>query len=366
MSTMQMREMTPDDRHEVAELVYASFNTWYQLRGMPQIIQGGPQMTEIFYDVYSVLDPGCGIVAENTDTGRLMGSCFYHPRPQHVSLGIMNVHPNYFGMGAGREMLQFIMDYTDRHDYKALRLTQSALNLDSFSLYNKAGFVPRYAYQDMMVTVPDEGLQQSVAGADPVRDATLEDVEAMAALEMDVSGITREQDYRYLIENALGCWHTSVYESPSGSIDGFLASCGHPAMNMLGPGVARTEEQAAALILRELDQHRGRAPVFLIPVEKEKLVRQAYDWGHETANCISARCAVSSNPSKASTCDVPAGDGLINPDRDGLLTCAVTVECATVREDTGLLHSTFFRARRFVLGEDDCRPGALEAGFRER
>ena len=290
MSTMQIREMTSEDRHEVAELIYASINTWYRLRGMPQIFRGGPQVTEVFYDVYNVVDPGCAIVAENTETGRLMGSCFYHPRPRHVSLGIMNVHPNHFGQGAGRELLQFIMDYTDSHGYKALRLTQSALNLDSFSLYNKAGFVPRNAYQDMMLAIPKDGLRQSAAGSDRVRDATLDDVEAMAALEIEVSGITREQDYRYLIENTLGVWHTSVYEDANGAIEGFLASCGHPAMNMIGPGVMRSEEQAAALILRELDQYRGRMPVFLIPVEKEKLVRQAYDWG--ARNCELHFCQV--------------------------------------------------------------------------
>ncbi len=290
MSTMRLREMTSDDRHEVAELIYASINTWYQLRGMPQIFRGGPQVTEVFYDVYSVVDPGCGIVAEHTETGRLTGSCYYHPRPRHVSLGIMNVHPNYFGQGVGRELLRFIIDYTDSHGYKALRLTQSALNLDSFSLYNKAGFVPRYAYQDMMLAVPKDGIQQSAAGSERVRDATLDDIEAMAALEMEVSGITREQDYRYLIENALGVWHLSVFEGTNGAIEGFLASCGHQAMNMAGPGVMRTEEQAAALILRELDRHRGRMPVFLIPVEKEKLVRQAYEWG--ARNCELHFCQV--------------------------------------------------------------------------
>ena len=290
MTTMRLREMTSDDRHEVGELIYASINTWYQLRGMQQIFRGGPQVTEIFYDVYGVVDPGCGIVAENTETGRLTGSCFYHPRPRHVSLGIMNVHPNYFGQGVGRELLQFITDYTDSHGYKALRLTQSALNLDSFSLYNKAGFVPRCAYQDMMLAVPKDGLKQSATGSERVHDATLDDIEAMAALEMQVSGITREQDYRYLIENSLGVWHLSVYEGTNGAIEGFLASCGHPAMNMVGPGVMRTEEQAAALILRELDQYRGRMPVFLLPVEKEKLVRQAYEWG--ARNCELHFCQV--------------------------------------------------------------------------
>lgn len=287
---MRIRTMTADDRHEVAELIYASINVWYQSHGLPQIFRGGPRVTEVFYDVYSVLDPGHAVVAENTETGRLMGSCFYHPREHHVSLGIMNVHPNYFGRGAGRALLKAVTGYSDQNGYKALRLVQSAFNLDSFSLYNKAGFVPRCAYQDMMIAVPEDGLTFRHAGLDHVRDATLDDVPGIAALEMEVSGITREQDYRYFVENDPGFWHSSVYEGDDGRIEGYLASCAHPAMNMIGPGVSRTEEQAAALILRELDQHRGHTPVCVVPVEKENLVRQIYDWGGR--NCELHFCQV--------------------------------------------------------------------------
>jgi len=73
-------------------------------------------------------------------------------------------------------------------------------------------------------------------------------------------------------------------------LDGFLISSGHSTTNMLGPGVMRSDDQAAALIQRELNQHRGRTPVFLIPVEREKLVRRMYDWG--ARNCELHFCQV--------------------------------------------------------------------------
>jgi GNAT superfamily N-acetyltransferase len=282
--------MAERDRYEVAELIYVSINVWYQKHGMAPIFVGGPRVTEVFYDVYNALEPGCAVVAENAATGRLMGSCFYHPRQHHVSLGIMNVHPNYFGQGVARALLQHIIDFTDQHGYKSLRLTQSALNLDSFSLYNRAGFVPRHAYQDMCLAVPRTGLAQSAAGVERVRPATLEDVPAMAALEMDVSGITRAEDYRYSIANQAGFWHALVYESARGDIDGFMISSGHPAMNMLGPCLARSASEAAPLIVRALDHYRGRSPVFLIPVDQPELVRQAYDWG--ARNCELHFCQV--------------------------------------------------------------------------
>lgn len=271
--------MTSADRYEVGELIYCSINTWYRTHGCPPIFQGGPRVAEVFYDVYEDLDPGCNVVAEHPETGRLMGSCFYHPRQHHVSLGIMTVHPNHAGMGVGRALLQHIMDYTDAGGYQALRLTQSAINVDSFSLYNKAGFVPRYAYQDMIVRVPPTGLPEVLSEAKTVRDATPADVSAMAALEWEVSGITREPDYRYCIDNRGGFWHVSVVDNPAGGLDGFLISSGHSAMNMIGPGVMRSEAAAAALVHRELNQYPGRSPVVVVPVEKERLVRRIYDWG---------------------------------------------------------------------------------------
>src|SRR5437879_6415910 len=252
---MHLRPMTDTDRAEVAELIYVSINTWYQKHGRPRLFLGGPQVTEVYYDVYNALTPGCSVVAENSRSGRIMGSCFYHPRANHVSLGIMNVHPNYFGQGVARALLRHIIDYTERKGYKALRLTSSALNLDSFSLYNRAGFVPRAVFQDMCLAVPPSGLEHSVANAQDVREATPNDVPGMAELEWHVSGITREEDYRYCIANHPGFWHVGVLPGARGGLDGFIISSMHPGVNMIGPCVARTDEAATALLCAELDKH---------------------------------------------------------------------------------------------------------------
>jgi hypothetical protein len=267
MAEYCLRAMEPRDRNEVAELICVSTNYWYQKnRGTP-IFSRGPEATEIFFDVYQALDPGCGVVAENPRNGRLMGSCFYHPREHHVSLGIMNVHPNYFGRGVAR-----------------------ALNLDSFSLYTRAGFVPRCAYQDMVLRVPETGLAIGVPGQGGVRPATLDDVPALVDLELEISGICREKDYRYFIENRDGIWGAAVCADPRGRIDGFMFSSRHPGSSMIGPGVARTAAQAAALVRAALDRYRGGAAVFLVPVECQELVQQMYAWGAK--NCEIHFCQV--------------------------------------------------------------------------
>jgi GNAT superfamily N-acetyltransferase len=278
----QLRSMTANEWNEVAALIYDSTNGWCQARGRPPMFGGPKENVRLFCEVYERLDPGCCVVAADRIRGRLAGSCFYHPRPSHVSLGIMNVHPDYFGRGVARQLLRFITDLADAQG-KPVRLVSSAINLDSYSLYNRAGFVPRLVYQDMTMKVPAAGLAVAVAGADRVRAAVPGDVPAMAAVEWEVQHIRRENDLRYFVESPDGLWHVSVIDGARGGLDGFLVSVAHPAIHMLGPGVMRTAEQAGALIHAELNHHRGHQAVWLVPAQCAPLVQTMYAWG--AVNC---------------------------------------------------------------------------------
>jgi GNAT superfamily N-acetyltransferase len=277
--SISLRHARSEDRDEIAALICASLNCWYTAHGGAAIFPRGPAEAHVFFDVYNTLEPGHCVVAKDRTTGRLAGSCFYHPRPTHLSLGIMNVHPEHFGRGVGRSLLDFITDLTDRGKFPALRLISSAGNLDSFSLYNRAGFLPRAIFQDMVLDVPAAGIAASAPGVERIREATPSDAAAMAALELAISGIHRGGDYAFCIANHNGFWRASVHEGTSGAIDGFMISSGHRALNILGPAVASSDEVASALLLRELDWHRGRSPLFILPADHPKLVRLAYDWG---------------------------------------------------------------------------------------
>lgn len=275
---MRLRTASQSDFLNVAKLIHDSTNAWYQRNGKPAIFSAGPESCLLFCQVYEDLDPGCCVIAEDETSGRIMGSCFYHPRQTHVSVGIMNVHPDFFGRGVASGLLRLITDFADSHG-KPVRLVSSAMNLDSFSLYTRAGFVPRAAFQDMMIPVPPDGLKQSAPGLERVRPAVIADVPEMVELEQQVSGIYRDKDYRYILENRLGVWHMSVIENRVGAIDGFLCSVAHSASTMLGPGVMRTDADAAALIVAELNVRRGLSPVFLVPANRPELVRAVYSWG---------------------------------------------------------------------------------------
>jgi GNAT superfamily N-acetyltransferase len=295
MPDVRLRAMDSKDWSEVADLIYVSLNYWCEANGRPPLFHGGPETTEVFCRVYEELDPGHCVVAEHPRTGRLTGSCFYRERETHVSLGIMNVHPAYFGEGVGKALLEFICDFTDRLG-KPLRLVSSAMNLDSFSLYTRAGFVPRLAYQDMLLSVPEDGLSHDVAGIGRVRLAQASDLDAVAALELELSGISRAKDYRYFAGDTSGLWRMVVLEGERGGVDGYLASIGHARFNMLGPGVARTQEQALALLAAQLDAYRGRTPLFLVPCDASDLVRELYSWGARNCELHFAQVRGASQP----------------------------------------------------------------------
>ncbi len=280
MANILIRLKKSEDDAAVAALICDSLNVWYKKnRGIDQFVPSA-DAASIFTRVYDALDPDCCVVAEDAETGKLAGSCFFHPRPTHVSLGIMNVAPEFFGQKVGSKLLAYIVDVAEKRN-QPLRLVSSAMNLDSFSLYNRAGFVPTTVFQDMTVAVPDDGFDVGAPAGTTVRKATLDDVAGIVALERELCAIDREKDWRFFIENNGGIWGVSVaVDDETGAICGVAASVDDPGSAMVGPGVSRTEAVAAALIRAELYRFRGgRSPVFLIPTSAKELRREMFELG---------------------------------------------------------------------------------------
>jgi GNAT superfamily N-acetyltransferase len=281
MSEITLRSLRPDDWVGLAELVYTSLKHWYESHAMERGFTAGPESCSHFTRVYESLDPGCCVVAEHPETRRLMAACFYHVRETHVSVGIMSVHPAYAGRGVARQLLKFITDIADGLKLPT-RLVSSAMNLDSFSLYNRAGFVPRCLYQDIVLDVPPGGVGDVppalADAAVEVRDARPGDVDGMRDVELRVSGISRVKDYRYFIERAGEEWHVSV-ATRDGRVAGYLMSRRAGAAGTTGPGVAVDSKGAAALLARELNHLRGSSVLVLVPADYPELVAAVYGWG---------------------------------------------------------------------------------------
>jgi len=109
----------------------------------------------LFPEVYEALDPGECVTARNED-GEILGVCFSHERETHISIGIVATSPDAGGRGLAK-MMQRVLEKAQRLG-KPARLVSSLMNLDSFSLYTRLGFVPGTIFQDLLITVPETGM----------------------------------------------------------------------------------------------------------------------------------------------------------------------------------------------------------------
>lgn len=271
--------MDRGDRDALAELIHRSTNAWYRANRGHDIFGGPVSDCGIFPDTYLAVDDEAGIVVVDTGTGNLVGSCFLHPRPSHIGVGIVNVAPEAFGRGVARRMIDAACRLADETG-RPLRLVSSAMNLDSYSLYTRAGFVPQALLQDMMVSVPAGGLQ--TPRPEPslrIRPAGSDDRESMAAFEEQVAGIRRDADIAHWISNPTGIWRVWVAETAFGELRGWLACSDHDASRIAGPGAMDAQSTAAALLWTALDALRGKSVLVLVPSHHPELVRRVAEWG---------------------------------------------------------------------------------------
>lgn len=270
---MRLQYLQPHQYDELAKLLHASLDVWHRTRLNTDRFGTDWEPFRLTVDVYEALDPGCCVVAVD-ESGDLIGSAFFHPRETHVGVGVVTVRPSAFGRGVGRALMEEIIRIADG---LSLRLVSSAMNLDSFSLYTRLGFVPQMMLQSMTLDVPMDGFPQAITR---MRSATMEDVPAIADFELRLNGIRKEKDYRFFIQNAASGWRLAVIEKPGGELVGFLAASKQPTDNLLGQGVAEDESTMLELLQGMMNQHfLGQTVVFILPSMCVHLVRQAYTWG---------------------------------------------------------------------------------------
>ncbi len=181
LSNYTIRTAEASDRDAVATLIRDSTNAYYQERlGAGPIFPPTEMYTRDIVDLYRQLEGSESLLCVD-EHGTIAGSCFVHRRETHFSLGIMNVASGHFGQGIAKKLLTEIIFQAEAAG-QPLRLVSSCLNLDSYSLYTRAGLKPFEFYQGIMIAVPEDGFpKQSTDGL--VRSGTVEDIEATAKLE---------------------------------------------------------------------------------------------------------------------------------------------------------------------------------------
>lgn len=295
--------LTVADSEPVARLLHRALVHWYESRlGQGARFGDRHDPFTLFPEVYEALDPGECVTAR-TASGEIVGVCFSHERETHVSVGIVATSPDAGGRGIAKKMVSRVLEKAERLR-KPARLVSSLMNLDSFSLYTRLGFVPGAIFQDLLITVPEGGMTAAApAGTGRVRKAVLADAPLIADFEHAQQGIRREKDFAFFARNEVGAWRVLVSETGNGPVNGFLAMSTHPSCTMIGPGVAADEETAVALLWKALDGLRGSTLVFLAPCAASTLVRTAYSWGARNVELHVAQ----------STAPVAAAKGIVFP-----------------------------------------------------
>lgn len=272
--------LKPEDHDAAARLIHSALFNWYESHlGMGAKYGNCHEPFRYIPAVYEALDPGEAIAARDANTDELLGVCFVHPRETHVAVGIVATSPTAGGRGIARCMMERAAERA-RAANLPFRLVSSLMNLDSFSVYTRIGFVPHTIYQDLRMQVPEQGMTiPPPQGVERVRSARPDEAGSIADLEMELQGIRREKDFAFFLRNEVGQWKVWVSEDEQGKLNGVMVANHSTPGGMIGPGFATDETIAAALLWTALDAKRGLGPIFLVPSSANGLVRQLYSWG---------------------------------------------------------------------------------------
>ena len=267
---------------EAAALIHASTNAWYLKNTGRVAFSCEPSGCRLFPDTYDALDSGQCISVTDDTTGQLVGTCYLHPRETHIGVGIVNTAPDVAAGGVASMMLREACRLADTQGLP-LRLVSSASNMDSYSLYHRQGFVARQVFQDMLLSVPEDSTTLS-DGIDThgVRPATSIDVEAIAALERELTGSYRPRDWEHFI--ATDHFHVLVDVASDGSIIGALNVTNHTANCTLGPAHSRSEASICKLLAAALPLVAGRTALVLVSPAATDVTSLLYTWKARNAD----------------------------------------------------------------------------------
>ena len=257
-ANIQIRRATREDIDVLGDICYRAFCTVADQHNFPHEFPAPDAALGVVRSMIS--DPGhYGIVAELN--GRIAGSNFMDERSTIAGIGPISVDPDVQNSGAGRAMMQHMLERVAANRLPGVRLVQTAYHNRSLSLYAKLGFEIREPLS-VMIGPP---IKESVAGY-KVRTATDADLDACNQLCALVHGHDRAGELRGAIEGGIA----AVVEH-LGRITGYASGIGYA-----GHVVGESNEELKALI-SAAPEFLGCGP--LIPSRNGELLRWCYSKG---------------------------------------------------------------------------------------
>jgi predicted N-acetyltransferase YhbS len=254
----QIRRATREDIDVLGDICYRAFCTIADQHNFPHEFPAPEAALGVVRSM--VTTPGFyGIVAELN--GRVAGSDFMDERSTIAGIGPISVDPEVQNGGAGRAMMQHMLDRIEANRVPGVRLVQTAFHNRSFSLYAKLGFEIREPLS-VMIGTP---INESIPGYE-VRAASDADVAACDRLHFAVHGHERGRELRDAIKAG-----TANVAEHLGRITGYATAIGYG-----GYVVGESNEELKALI-SAATEFAGCGPQ--IPSRNGELLRWCYSKG---------------------------------------------------------------------------------------
>ncbi len=247
-----IRQATPEDAPVCGRICYDAFSTLNAEHNFPCDFPGPEAAIGMMSHLFATAGVYC-IVAERE--GRILGSNAMDERSIIAGIGPISVDPAVQNHGAGKKMMQAVMDRAVARGSAGIRLVQAAFHNRSFALYTGLGFDVR----EPLCCLQGRTIARQVPGC-TVRAAEPSDLEGCNALARRVHGFDRS------IELAQGIRQkTSIVVERGGRITGYASS-----LAFFGHTTAETNVDLQALIA-SADSFGG--PGILLPSRNSAVLR---------------------------------------------------------------------------------------------
>jgi len=186
MSTVTIRGAKPEDAAASGKICYEAFHKINTEHGFPPDI---PSM-EATIGVLTMMfgHPGFySVVAE--EGGRIVGSNCMDERSTIAGIGPITIDPGAQNRGAGRKLMEAVLDRARERNFPGVRLVQAAFHTRSLSLYTKLGFDAR----EPLSVMQGQPIKKKMDGF-LVRAAAKEDLAACNRVCVQVHGHNRGGD----------------------------------------------------------------------------------------------------------------------------------------------------------------------------
>jgi predicted N-acetyltransferase YhbS len=256
--TLIIRRMEEKDIERAGEIIVAAFNDVFTRHGYQPPFPSREVGISIARG-YWQREPQESFVA--IENNAVIGSGFLHLRDDTAGIGPITVDPTSQARGAGKELMMAVIRTARR--CPSLRLVQDAFNTTSFPLYSKLGFA---SCGTVLGLSGKDFRAVSRPRIHTIRELTAADVEAVAALDAKLTGITRPQDLQFFAAQP-----PQLVSLVAGQLTGYLCMLRTGDSTFFGPAVATDSSILRSLIVRAAEMESGKALRMRLPARHQEL-----------------------------------------------------------------------------------------------